>query len=300
MIQDDGFLQAVLEDPDDDGVRLVYADWLEERGEPRAEFIRADCALARLRAGDPRRPALEGRRRQLLAEHGDAWLGRLRDLAYGWAFRRGFVEEVTVDARHFPRHADTFFAAPLRLVRLLHAGSVIQEVAECRHLRRLRALHLTDNNLGNRGLSTLLASPYLGGLTTLRLGNNGLTDTGAVLLANAPNLTGLAALNLSRNAIGDAGAEALAASPNLAGLTSLHLGSNLLRDAGAHALAAAPGLRRLKALDLANAPESFFNRNQIGRKQRRELRERFGAGVRFAAGRRSSPLSPRRGARGRG
>jgi uncharacterized protein (TIGR02996 family) len=289
MIQDDGFLQAVLEDPDDDAPRLVYADWLEERGEPRGEFIRTDCALARLAADDPRRPALEERRRQLLAEHGDAWLGPLRGLAYGWGFRRGFVEEVTADARHFHQHADAFFTAPLRLVRLLHAGGVIQSLAECRHLRRLRALHLTDNNLGNRGLSTLLASPSLGGLTTLRLGNNGLTDTGAVLLANASNLAGLEVLNLSRNAIGDAGAEALAASPNLRRLTSLHLGSNLIRDAGAHALAAGPGLRRLTGLDLSNAAESFFNRNQIGRKQRHELRERFGAGVRFAAAR-----SPRR------
>jgi uncharacterized protein (TIGR02996 family) len=295
MTQDDGFLQAVVEDPDDDAPRLVYADWLEERGEPRGEFIRTDCALARLPADDPRRPPLEERRRLLLAEHRDAWLGPLRGLAYGWTFRRGFVEEVTVDARHFPKHADTFFAAPLRLVRLLHAGGVIQEVAECRHLRRLRALHLTDNNLGNRGLSTLLASPYLGGLTTLRLGNNGLTDTGAVLLANAANLAGLAALNLSRNAIGDAGAEALAASPNLAGLTSLHLGSNLIRDAGAHALARGPGLRRLTNLDLANEAESFFNRNQVGRKQQHELRERYGAGVRFAAAREGRRPAARRG-----
>jgi uncharacterized protein (TIGR02996 family) len=295
MIQDDGFLQAVREDPDDDGVRLVYADWLEERGEPRGEFIRADCALGRLKADDPRRPALEERRRQLLAEHRDAWLGPLRGLAYAWAFRRGFVEEVTADAHHFLQQADAFFAAPLRLVRLLHAGSIIQALAECRHLRRLRALHLTDNNLGNRGLSTLLASPYLDGLTTLRLGNNGLTDTGAVLLANAANLAGLAALNLSRNAIGDAGAEALAASVNLGALTSLHLGSNLIRDGGAHALATAPGLRRLTSLDLSNAPESFFNRNQVGRKQRRELRQRYGAGVRFAADRGARRPAARRG-----
>jgi uncharacterized protein (TIGR02996 family) len=296
MTQDDGFLHAVREDPDDDAPRLVYADWLEERGDPRGEFIRADCALARLPAGDPRRPALEERRRLLLAEHHDAWLGPLRGLAYGWSFRRGFVEEVTVDTRQLPKHADALFAAPLRLVRLLHAGGVIQEVAECRHLRRLRALHLTDNNLGNRGLSTLLASPHLGGLATLRLGNNGLTDTGAALLANAANLAGLESLNLSRNAIGDAGAEALARSPNLAGLTSLHLGSNLVRDAGAHALAAAPELRRLTSLDLSNGAETFFNRNQITPKRRHELRERYGAGVRFAADRRSRrPAARRRG-----
>ncbi len=38
-------LAAVLEKPEDDGVRLVYADWLDENGEPeRAELIRVQIA----------------------------------------------------------------------------------------------------------------------------------------------------------------------------------------------------------------------------------------------------------------
>src|SRR5262249_23287556 len=43
--------------------RLVYADWLEERGDPestaRAAFIRAQCELARLSPKDPRRKRLD-------------------------------------------------------------------------------------------------------------------------------------------------------------------------------------------------------------------------------------------------
>jgi uncharacterized protein (TIGR02996 family) len=40
-------LDAVLENPDDDLPRLVYADWLDENGDPkRAEFIRAQIAMA--------------------------------------------------------------------------------------------------------------------------------------------------------------------------------------------------------------------------------------------------------------
>jgi uncharacterized protein (TIGR02996 family) len=34
------FLTALLERPDDDTTRLVYADWLEEQGDPRSEFLR--------------------------------------------------------------------------------------------------------------------------------------------------------------------------------------------------------------------------------------------------------------------
>jgi uncharacterized protein (TIGR02996 family) len=42
------FELAILADPADDTVRLVYADWLEENGEPeRAAFIRVQIALAR-------------------------------------------------------------------------------------------------------------------------------------------------------------------------------------------------------------------------------------------------------------
>ena len=44
-----GFLRAIIEHPEDDTPRLIYADWLEENGDPdRAEFIRVQCELARL------------------------------------------------------------------------------------------------------------------------------------------------------------------------------------------------------------------------------------------------------------
>jgi uncharacterized protein (TIGR02996 family) len=40
-------LRAIGEAPDDDGHRLVYADWLEARGElQRADFLRTLCKLA--------------------------------------------------------------------------------------------------------------------------------------------------------------------------------------------------------------------------------------------------------------
>src|SRR5262245_1243255 len=41
------FLATIRESPDEDGPRLIYADWLEEQGEcDRAEFIRVQCELA--------------------------------------------------------------------------------------------------------------------------------------------------------------------------------------------------------------------------------------------------------------
>jgi uncharacterized protein (TIGR02996 family) len=41
MSKYEGFLQAILAEPDDETHRLVCADWLEEQGdEDRAEFIK--------------------------------------------------------------------------------------------------------------------------------------------------------------------------------------------------------------------------------------------------------------------
>ena len=41
MTDHQAFLSAIIDRPDDDLLRLVFADFLEERGDPdRAEFIR--------------------------------------------------------------------------------------------------------------------------------------------------------------------------------------------------------------------------------------------------------------------
>lgn len=49
MTDEAAFLATILANPQDDGPRKVYADWLEERGQcERAEFIRCQVELARL------------------------------------------------------------------------------------------------------------------------------------------------------------------------------------------------------------------------------------------------------------
>jgi uncharacterized protein (TIGR02996 family) len=48
MGEDAAFLRAVIASPDDATPRLVYADWLEERADPRAELLRSDWGVPRL------------------------------------------------------------------------------------------------------------------------------------------------------------------------------------------------------------------------------------------------------------
>jgi uncharacterized protein (TIGR02996 family) len=61
---DDGaaFLRALLDNPESDCHRAVYADWLEERGDTRAGFVRL---LLAVKALPPDAPELEVAQRRL-------------------------------------------------------------------------------------------------------------------------------------------------------------------------------------------------------------------------------------------
>jgi len=53
MTRDDAFLQSIIESPEDDTPRLIYADRLDDHGQAeRAEFIRLQCRLATTPAED--------------------------------------------------------------------------------------------------------------------------------------------------------------------------------------------------------------------------------------------------------
>src|SRR5262249_24565265 len=106
MTHHDAFLQAILEEPDDDGMRLIFADWRGERAAPRGEFTRAQCQLARLPPGDPRRRRLHVRAAELFRCHANEWVGPLRPFLLRCGFRRGFVERATVRGRAFVRAPD--------------------------------------------------------------------------------------------------------------------------------------------------------------------------------------------------
>lgn len=61
-IDGQGLLDAILDTPGDDVPRLVYADWLEDNGQPeRAEFIRVQVELAGFVAPATGRAICEGK-----------------------------------------------------------------------------------------------------------------------------------------------------------------------------------------------------------------------------------------------
>ena len=71
---DADFMRAIQADPADDTARLVYADWLEERGDVRAEYLRAELELARLPADAPEAPAVRSRLWRAWGSADPSWL----------------------------------------------------------------------------------------------------------------------------------------------------------------------------------------------------------------------------------
>src|SRR5262249_30887238 len=62
------FFEQILANPDDHVLPLIYADWLEERDDPRGEFVRLQSEIAPLDRDSPVRKEREPRLRHLLTE----------------------------------------------------------------------------------------------------------------------------------------------------------------------------------------------------------------------------------------
>lgn len=76
-------LQALIADPDDVGCRLIYADWLEERGDQRAEYLRLECLLKSCSDSDDRRASIEAKLEELRFTLPQDWLVWVRWPGHG-------------------------------------------------------------------------------------------------------------------------------------------------------------------------------------------------------------------------
>jgi uncharacterized protein (TIGR02996 family) len=257
----DAFLRAIIDNPDDDTPRLVYADWLDENGDPeRAEFIRVQIALAREPHGHQARQALIARNESLLRHHRVEWTPRPAS-GMDVAFHRGFVEEVGAEARAFVAEADELFRlAPVRHVQLrwtselpYERAQLMQAVAGIPHLARLRTLGLRGGYIGSDGVRAL-AVEHLGCLDSLDLYDCRVGMRGVRALVEAPWFAGLASLDLRYNDINAAALHALGVRLNdlyrsgLLRLRQLLLEGNHLRTAGLRVVRSSPALQRVVRL----------------------------------------------------
>ena len=124
------FLRAAAAEPDEDTLRLAYADYLDDRGGrgdgTLAAFVRLQVRRARTDPFDPDRPHLLEQESAALQKHQRAWNGRLHRLLRrrgftgavdarrgslrGWGYHRGMVGRVTVAPDVLDTHADAVLA----------------------------------------------------------------------------------------------------------------------------------------------------------------------------------------------
>jgi uncharacterized protein (TIGR02996 family) len=254
MAEQEGLLQAIAEQPDDDRLRLIFADWLEDHGDgPRAEFIRLQIALARLPEDDPHRTALLTRQRGLLLEHESAWVLGLRHLVDSWEFHRGFVEEVTVSNLLGPEQFAELFRWPfVRRVTTGRGWRLFPGLVNCREARVLEGLCFANTELSERQFRDLINYPFLERLVALEASNCGLEARSIRRLAHSPLLGQLHTLVLAGNPVGNEGAAELARSSHVDNLRTLDLSACHLDLDAVVAIASAPRLRGLTTLRLAN------------------------------------------------
>ncbi len=264
--RDEGFFHALQQEPENDDLRLVYADFLEDRGDDeslaRGEFIRVQVEWAALpptaKGAAERAAQLTTRQNELLTQWQRVWLGDWAEVLASWTFRRGFVEAVQADASVFLDCAADWFAEwpPLNVAKLTRAGHLLPELAASPWLAHLRGLDLSNNGIDSAGLAHLTASRFLCLLQALDLSDNPIGPAGAGLLATAWSADELSELHLARCGLWHEGLLALigSRSGHPLRLRRLDLSDNGLYRLALVRLVDSPGMRRLESLDLSGNP----------------------------------------------
>jgi uncharacterized protein (TIGR02996 family) len=208
MTDDCALMQAILADPDDDVVRLAYADWLEENGndeqQARAEFIRVQIALSRMADDDPAWTSSTVREAALLNNYGEVWRRDVANLVENVVFRRGFIEEVSLGLLQLLENGGRLLDhSPILLFRRAPflvpepESTPLRDLANWRGLSRVRGLDLSQGT-SLPGTRRIFQSRRANNLRRLDLGWIPFGPETGKWLCDAPALDSLRQLSLSQ------------------------------------------------------------------------------------------------------
>ncbi|MFO1003683.1 MAG: TIGR02996 domain-containing protein [Planctomycetaceae bacterium] len=259
VVDEKTFLDEIISDPGDHQPRLIYADWLEDHGDPRGEFIRLQIERES-HPHDPTRNILPGTRESMLFEaNSERWVAPLLKLGIertAIGFRWGFIDAVGVSCRTAASHIAAIrdFCPLLRRLYLHGAyDDRIDQVSGSPHLQgliqigiqgqltsenvrrfffdtpgleTLKAIDCSETNLGDAGLAELLAAPQLQRIIALDLNSVDLSWRGAGQILSWRLAPQLEWLNLRQNSIGDRGGKLIARTQRLNAIKHLNLALN--------------------------------------------------------------------------
>jgi uncharacterized protein (TIGR02996 family) len=287
MSDEKALLAAIWAHPHEDTPRLVYADFLQETGEPanvaRAEFIRLQIELTRLDEDDRRFRHVRAAANKLFKTWRKAWNAPLPRRVRGWPRFRGFPqpddrgtyandllkmtpEEVTaapsrglcvLDAAE---RFDELLAWPL-LDRLdtfylrsaVPAGDWLARTLACPGFRNVCRISLIDCPITVPQLEALLTAWRDRRIVELQLNGSKIGDDGLRMVLDHPVLADVRELGITGIDITSAGVRLLAESRYRPPAPHLALSWNAIGDAGVAELLRWPGLERIKTLGLSHA-----------------------------------------------
>lgn len=212
------FEDAIRAEPENLDLRLVAADWYEEHGDPRAEFIRVQLALQNLPSKHEWRKEMEGRERALLAENHKRWNAPIhrrlnqsgmkglirsrRGKIRGWKYQRGFVEELSVDAGlYLQHHAVLRQVGPICTLKLWNTSfQQLMQIATDAEFADVSGLDLQLHQFGDNAIQMFLGAVNTSQIRLLNLAGNSLTNATAETVSKC-DWTSLQRLVLSQNAI---------------------------------------------------------------------------------------------------
>jgi uncharacterized protein (TIGR02996 family) len=286
MSDEKALLATIWEHPNEDTPRLAYANWLQVSSNPadvaRAEFIRAQCDLARMDEDDPRFRPRRAAANALLKAWGRTWRTQVRGAVRRWPWHRGFPQPdsrgISFDALlRMPRDElrvvpslslcvnnaaarfDELLAWPM-LDRLdtfylrdaVPEGDWVARALACRGFRNVCRVWLIDCPVKVADLEALLTGFRDRTIVSVVLNGSPIGNRGARMLLRHPVLATVRELEIGHIGMTADGAGALAASAYRPPKQDLHLRGNPLGDEGVRELLCWPGLERIKKLDLTD------------------------------------------------
>jgi uncharacterized protein (TIGR02996 family) len=200
------FLADIKDAPEDDTPRLIFADWLEEQGDPRGELMRVQCQLAGMTQDDPRFVELRRREGSLREENMGDWIGRLPPGCKP-TFRRGLLhlllpsKSKTLMGAQMRNWARTEAALWLEAVRFDYIiGLTTAQLASVLEMLPAVCLDLHFiNYVGDAKTVELAQLPVLARVRELKLADRPLWTEAAHALATSPHLRQLRVLDLRGN-----------------------------------------------------------------------------------------------------
>ncbi len=247
----EAFQEAIFQEPDDDAVRLIYADWLDENGEPFwAEFIRVQCELATLTPASEDFVRLKEREEEMqmllpdqeLAPPLEHMVDEL-DLASGYShsYRRGFPSTFYLE----PYEPDALTEAELHQICERLETVIVQSAIQGLELEDFQAKQL-EILFQHRVMKRVNDLTVQWWDEWVDEEDDSLADHAAVV-ASATNLSRLRSLKLETMFTDDT-LQALTHSPHMKNLESFEFTPSDVTPEGFEIFATSPMAKRLRSL----------------------------------------------------